>query len=92
MKSETVSLLCSPGTHEPLCLDTVPKSDGSTREVLVGVHSGERFPIRDGIPILLDESKVSGFNLQYQGFYNKIAGLYDASIKLFASLAGGGMG
>lgn len=90
MKPETVSLLCSPGTHEPLCLTSVPGSDGSAQEVLVGVHTGERFRICDGIPLLLDESKVSGFNKRYQEFYNRIAGLYDISIKLFAYLAGGG--
>jgi ubiquinone/menaquinone biosynthesis C-methylase UbiE/uncharacterized protein YbaR (Trm112 family) len=90
MKPETVSLLCGPGTHEPLRLASVPGSDASAQQVLVGVHSGERFPVRDGIPLLLDESQVSGFNQRYQGFYNKVAGFYDASIKLFAYLAGGG--
>jgi ubiquinone/menaquinone biosynthesis C-methylase UbiE/uncharacterized protein YbaR (Trm112 family) len=90
MKPETVSLLCRPGTHEPLSLASVPGSDGSAQEVLVGVHSGEKFSVRDGIPLLLDESKVSGFNQRYQGVYNRIAGLYDGSIKLFAYLAGGG--
>jgi len=90
MKPETVSLLCGPGTHEPLRLASVPGSDGSAQEVLVGVHSGERFRVRDGIPLLLDESQVSGFNQRYQGLYNRIAGLYDAGIKLFAYLAGGG--
>jgi ubiquinone/menaquinone biosynthesis C-methylase UbiE/uncharacterized protein YbaR (Trm112 family) len=90
VKPETVSLLCRPGTHEPLCLTSVAGSDGVIQEVLVGVHSGERFRVRDGIPLLLDESKVSGFNQRYQRFYNRIAGLYDGSIKLFASLVGGG--
>jgi ubiquinone/menaquinone biosynthesis C-methylase UbiE/uncharacterized protein YbaR (Trm112 family) len=90
MKPETVSLLCRPGTHEPLRLTSVPGHDGSIQEVLVGVYSGETFPIRDGIPLLLDESKVSGFNQQYQGIYNRIAGLYDAGIRLFGYLAGGG--
>ena len=90
MKPETVSLLCSPGTHEPLRLASVPASDGSVQEVLVGVHSEERFSVRDGIPLLLDESKVSGFNQQYQGFYNRIAGGYDGAIKIVAYLAGGG--
>ena len=90
MKPETVSLLCRPGTHEPLRLSSMPGSAGSATEVLVGVHSGEIFPIRDGIPLLLDESQVSGFNRQYRGFYNRVAGLYDASIRLFATLAGGG--
>lgn len=90
MKPETVSLLCGPGTHEPLRLASMPGPDGRTQEVLIGVHSGERFRVRDGIPLLLDESKVSGFNQRYQRFYNRIAGLYDAAIKLFAYLAGGG--
>ena len=89
MKPETVSLLCGPGTHEPLRLASWPESE-STQEVLVGVRSGKRFRVRDGIPLLLDESKVSGFNQRYQGIYNRIAGLYDAGIKLFAYLAGGG--
>jgi ubiquinone/menaquinone biosynthesis C-methylase UbiE/uncharacterized protein YbaR (Trm112 family) len=90
MKPETVSLLCRPGTREPLHLASLPGPDGSTQEVLVGVHSGERFHIRDGIPLLLDESSVFGVNRRYQGIYNRVAGLYDAGIKLFAYLAGGG--
>ena len=90
MKPETVSLLCGLGTHEQLRLTSVPGSDGSAQEMLVGVHTGERFTVRDGIPILVDESKVTGFNQRYQGIYNRIAGLYDAGIKLFASLAGRG--
>jgi ubiquinone/menaquinone biosynthesis C-methylase UbiE/uncharacterized protein YbaR (Trm112 family) len=90
MKPETVSLLCKPGTHEPLCLDSEPGPDGSAQEVLFGVNSGERFRVRDGIPLLLDESKISGFNQRYQGFYNRVARGYDGAIKLFAYLAGGG--
>jgi ubiquinone/menaquinone biosynthesis C-methylase UbiE len=90
MKPETVALLCSPGTHESLRLVSVPGSDRHAEEMLVGVHSGERFRVRDGIPLLLDESKVTGYDQRYQRFYNRIAGLYDAAIKLFANLAGRG--
>ena len=90
MKPETVSLLCRPGTHEPLHLVSVPGADGSAQVVLAGIDSGERFNVRDGIPLLLDESKVSGFNQRYQRFYNRIAGLYDGSIRLFANVASGG--
>jgi len=92
MKATTVSLLCTPGTHEPLRLDSAPASNGSAEEVLVGIDSGMRFPIRDGIPLLLGESEISGFNQRYQGFYNRIAGLYDASMWLFGKLASGGEG
>jgi ubiquinone/menaquinone biosynthesis C-methylase UbiE/uncharacterized protein YbaR (Trm112 family) len=90
MKPETVSLLCAPGTHEPLCLTSVLGPYGNVQEVLVGVHSGDKFQVRDGIPLLLDESKVFGFNRRFQRIYNRIAGLYDTGIKLFACLAGGG--
>jgi ubiquinone/menaquinone biosynthesis C-methylase UbiE/uncharacterized protein YbaR (Trm112 family) len=90
MNPETVSLLCRPGTHESLRLESVSASDGSIQEILVGVNTGEKFSIHDGIPLLLDESKVSGFNQRYQGIYNRVAGLYDAGIRLFAFLAGGG--
>ena len=90
MNPEIISLLCGPGTHEPLRLASAPGSDKSMQEILVGVHSGVKFRILDGIPFLLDESKVSGFNQRYQGIYNRIAGLYDVGIKLFAYLAGGG--
>jgi ubiquinone/menaquinone biosynthesis C-methylase UbiE/uncharacterized protein YbaR (Trm112 family) len=90
MKPENLSLLCSPETHEPLRLASVPKPDGGAEQALVGVDSGQTFRIRDGIPLLLDESQVSGFNRRYQGLYNRVAGLYDAAIRLAAYLAGGG--
>ncbi len=90
MKPETVSLLCSPGTHEPLRLVSVQASGGMVQEELVCEHSGERFPIRDGIPLLLHESSLSGSNLRYQRFYNRSAGLYDAAIRLVAKLGGWG--
>jgi ubiquinone/menaquinone biosynthesis C-methylase UbiE len=90
MKPETVSLLCSPRTHEPLRLAPEPKPGGGTEEVLIGVDSGERFRVRDGIPLLLDESTVSGFNRRFQRGYNRVARLYDVSIRLVANLVGGG--
>ena len=90
MKAETVSLLCSPGTHEPLRPESLTGPDGNFQEILVGIHTGERFLILDGIPLLLDEAKISGFNQQYQKIYNRVAGSYDSAIKLFASMAGGG--
>jgi len=91
MKTETVSLLCSPGTHEPLHLTIVTEADGLEQQVLVGDISGERFLVRDGIPLLLDETSVSGFNKRYQGLYNRIAGGYDLAINLFARMVGGGV-
>jgi ubiquinone/menaquinone biosynthesis C-methylase UbiE len=92
VKPETVSLLCSPGTHEALRLISVQTSDGSAQEELVSERSGARFPIRDGIPLLLDESSLSGSNLRYQGSYNRAASLYDVVIRLAFGLATGGEG
>ena len=92
MKPETVSLMCAPGSHEPLRLVSSPGTAGDVKEFLVGIKSGQRFPMREGIPILLDESKVTGFNQHYQRIYNRVAGLYDTAIRLFTSLAGGGEG
>ena len=90
MKPETVPLLCSPGRHESLRLVSEPKPDGTVQEALVGVQSGQRFPIREGIPLLLDETKVAGQNLRYEGFYNRVAGGYDAAIRFVAWLGSGG--
>lgn len=92
MKPETVSLLCAPESHEPLRLASVPGPDGSLTQVLIGVDSGQQFPVRDGIPLLLDQSKVTGANQRYQRVYNRVAGLYDGGIRLFGVLAGGGEG
>jgi ubiquinone/menaquinone biosynthesis C-methylase UbiE len=90
MKPETIPLLCAPESHEPLRLASVPGPGGSPEEVLIGVDSGRQFPIRDGIPLLLDQSKVSGPNQRYQRAYNRVAGLYDAGIRLVANMVGGG--
>jgi len=90
MKPETVSLLCGPGTREPLRLVRTVRSDGGAQEELIAEGSGRRFGIRDGIPLLLDQTSVTGFNKRYQGLYNHIANLYDGSIRLFALAAGSG--
>jgi ubiquinone/menaquinone biosynthesis C-methylase UbiE len=92
MKPETVSLLCAPGSHEPLRLASESGPSGSLQDVLVGVNSGQQFPIRDGIPFLLDQSKVVGPNQRYQRAYDRAAGLYDGGIRLFGIFAGGGEG
>ena len=53
MRPQTLSLLRSPGTHEPLRRVTEVGPTEASEEVLVSVHSGERFAIRDGIPVPL---------------------------------------
>lgn len=90
MKPETLSILCSPATHEPLRLTSQTGPDGRLQEALVGVQSGVQFPIRDGVPVFVPESALSGLNKRYQGFYNKVARFYDPTLAFLGLLAGGG--
>jgi len=90
VKHDTLSILCSPATHEPLRLASQPGPDGTLQETLVGVHSGVQFPIRDGVPVFVSESALSGLNKRYQGFYNKVARFYDPALGFLGFLAGGG--
>lgn len=90
MKVETLSLLCSPTTGEPLEMFDETDEAGRPRQVLVSELSGERFAIRDGIPVFYDQSRLSGFDLEYQGFYKKVARYYDPALKALGFLAGAG--
>jgi ubiquinone/menaquinone biosynthesis C-methylase UbiE len=56
--------------------------------VLVSEPSGERYAVRDGIPLLLDQDSLSGTNLRYQDAYNKAARFYDPALRLGARLVG----
>ncbi|MCG8348057.1 MAG: hypothetical protein MI924_09800 [Chloroflexales bacterium] len=89
MKPQTIKLLYSPVTHEPLQIVIEQKPDGSIHDVFVSIPFGERFMLRDGVPVFLDESALTGPNQKYERFYNRIARFYDVSMKLFARLEGG---
>jgi ubiquinone/menaquinone biosynthesis C-methylase UbiE len=89
MKPESVPMLRCPRSHEPLRLVSEPGPDGRPQQVLVSEPSGERYLLRDGIPLLLDQDAVSGLNQRYQGAYNKAARLYDPALRLVARLVGG---
>jgi ubiquinone/menaquinone biosynthesis C-methylase UbiE len=81
-RTETVALLRSPYTSDPLHVTVV---DG--RETLVS-ESGETFPIRDGIPVLLKADEITGSNLKYNHLYETIAGFYDDTQRVACALAG----
>lgn len=90
MYQDTVSMLCNPYTHEPLELKSENKQDGTIVEYLEGIESGERFPFKNGIPVLYDVSLLADYNLKYNTFYRKVARFYDPVIKALASFYGGG--
>lgn len=89
MKLESVPILRCPRTHEPLRLVSEPGPDGNPQQVLVSEPSGERYTLRDGIPLLLDQDALVGTNLRYQGSYNRAARFYDPALRLAARLVGG---
>ena len=89
MKPESVPILRCPRTHEPLRLVSEPGPEASPQQVLVSEPSGQRYAVREGIPVLLDQDAVSGLNQRYQGFYNKAARFYDPVLRLVAVLVGG---
>ncbi|MDH5507780.1 MAG: methyltransferase domain-containing protein [Anaerolineae bacterium] len=74
MRAETIEMLCNPYAGEPLRLDG---------QFLVGVSSGQRFAIRDGIPSFVPRgvglSRRSRF---WQWFYDRSAGIYDEVMDL----------
>lgn len=76
-----LEMYCDPQTKETLEL-----IEGN----LVNPRSGRVYPIRDGIPLLLGETELSGDNLKYQQFYDKIAPFYNLSNKLYFYFKFGG--
>mgnify|MGYP001583680954 CR=1 FL=1 len=82
MQPEFLSHLCDPITHEPLQYE---------QEALVNPISGKSFRIRAGIPIFLDEADATGHNHRYQRLYDRIAPLYDLSMKAYARIKSGGL-
>lgn len=86
MKPETLAILCNPHNHEPLQYVREP----TLQEWLVGVNTGQRFPIQYGIPVFVTEQEVTGSNKKYQTFYDRIARGYDLSERIVGDLFWGG--
>ena len=76
----TVARLRSPFTGDPL---RVVAQNGL--EELVS-PSGERFPIRNGIPVFLKPEDLTGDNGKYNHLYDTIGGFYDDSQRVFGAL------
>jgi ubiquinone/menaquinone biosynthesis C-methylase UbiE/uncharacterized protein YbaR (Trm112 family) len=81
-KTETVALLRSPYTGDSL---HVVSEDG--QEELVS-QLGEKFPVRNGIPVFLEPEKLTGLNHKYNRLYETIGGFYDDIQRLACALRG----
>jgi len=79
---QVVARLQSPNTGEPLQL-VREKNAEELRS-----PSGERFPIRDGIPAFLELKDLTGANLKYNHMYELIGGFYDDIQRVFCALKG----
>ncbi len=88
MESETLSLICDPITHDPLEVGTAFDSRGCKVESLVNRKTGKRFPIREGIPVFLEDEVISGSNKKYQSMYDRFAPLYDFSTSAYSHWKG----
>jgi ubiquinone/menaquinone biosynthesis C-methylase UbiE len=81
-RAQTVASLRSPFTG-----DSLRAVSEQHREALVSV-SGERFPVRDGIPTFLKPEDLTGNNGKYNHLYETIGGFYDDIQRVFLAIAG----
>lgn len=81
-RASIVAMLRSPASGEPL---NVVREQG--REALVSA-SGERFPIREGVPDFRTAEDLSGANGKYNHLYETIGGFYDDTQRVSCALAG----
>lgn len=81
-RPQSVAQLRSPFSGEPV---KVACEHG--KEVLVS-SSGERFPVRDGIPVFLKPEDLQGDNGKYNHLYETIAGFYDDTQRVACAVRG----
>jgi ubiquinone/menaquinone biosynthesis C-methylase UbiE len=81
-RPQTIARLQSPFTHEPL-----HGVSEQGREALIS-SSGERFPIRNGIPTFLKLEDLTGDNGKYNKLYENIGGFYDDTQRFFSAFRG----
>lgn len=68
MRAETLAMLCNPFTGEPFKL---------VNDQLFGVASGQSFPIRQGIPVILDSAHTPWHSRRQRWLYDGYALVYD---------------
>ena len=81
-RSTAVARLRSPFTGDPLKV-----ASQNNQEALVST-SGERFPVRNGIPAFLKPQDLTGDNGKYNHLYDTIGGFYNDTQRVFSPLKG----
>jgi ubiquinone/menaquinone biosynthesis C-methylase UbiE len=81
-RPQAVALLQSPFTRQ-----TLHVINEKGREVLVS-SSGERFPVRKGVPTFLKPEDLTGDNGKYNQLYETIGGFYNDTQRVFAAFRG----
>jgi ubiquinone/menaquinone biosynthesis C-methylase UbiE len=88
MIEDDLSLLVDPLTHDKLLLAKEKSYDGAEIEWLTNEKNGKRYPVKDGIPVFLDNTNVTGFNLKYQRLYDRYAKIYDLGDRMLFFIKG----
>jgi len=81
-RPQTLALLQSPSSGDPLHV----VADG--RRETLATASGERFPVRDGIPDFRRPQDLTGDNGKYNHLYQLIGGFYDDTQRVACALKG----
>ena len=79
MKPDTLAILCNSTGLGDLEIKTEADAQGHIREFLADLKTGQRFPIREGIPVFIPDGSITGSNLRYQAMYDRFAPFYDFS-------------
>ena len=87
MKPDFLAVICDPSTGDTLEIETRPDANDRLREFLFNPKTGQRYPIREDIPVFL-EGEASGSNKRYQTLYNRIAPIYDLATGLYSRWKG----
>jgi uncharacterized protein YbaR (Trm112 family) len=88
MKPSILGVVCDPITRDPLEIEIAIDSQGRKQESLVNRKTGKSFPIRNGIPIFLENDAITGSNKKYQSMYDRFAPLYDFSTWAYSNWKG----
>jgi ubiquinone/menaquinone biosynthesis C-methylase UbiE len=81
-RAQSIAMLQSPFTGNPLHVVTE-----RGKEALIS-SSGERFPVRNGIPTFLKPEDLTGDNGKYNHLYETIGGFYDDTQRVFGAFRG----